>query len=140
MAVILSFVVNRTEEVPTINIEIDQADYSNDDIEVKWARLAMRYARQINEVFTIEDLKHIKEVDAHIAFSRCDQDLDEIVESGFMSEFQGLERAPVGNNMSIGFAMSVDCIDTIGGLSTPAPLYATKLYKLLLDARGQVSI
>jgi hypothetical protein len=140
MAVIIKFSVDRSEEKPLIKAEIDTKSYTNNDIEVKWARLALRYMREINKNFKFFDYAHIKDVDAYIAFSRDYDDIDEILDSGSLAEFQGLEKAPAGKNMEIGFAMSVDTIDVIGGMATPAPIAATKIYKLILDAREQVNM
>lgn len=141
MCVIIKLSVDRANDKPVIKAEIDTKDYSNNDIEVKWARLAMRYATQIRDELQIIDTKHIADVDAYIAFSRDEDELDELIEGdGDWSGYSGYESAPSGNKMAIGFGMAVDSIDVIGGMATPAPVMATSLYRLLLDAREQVAV
>lgn len=141
MCVIIKFSVQRADGTPVVKAEIDIKDYSNNDIEVKWARLAMRYATQIKEELEIIDTKHIEDVVAHIAFSRDAYELDELIEGdGDWVEYGGYESAPSGNKMAIGFAMAVDTIDIIGGMATPAPVMATSIYRLLLEAREQVIV
>lgn len=140
MSVFIEISVDRVNGVPVVKAEIDTKQYSNDDIEVKWARLALRYATKISQAMVIEDTQHIDDVRAYIAFSRDEAELDELSSSRTWSEYTGYNQAPPRNKMSIGIAMAVDNRDVLGGMATPAPVLATNLYRLLLDARDQVTV
>ena len=140
MSVFIKISVDRANGLPVVKAELDTQEYSNDDIEVKWARLAMRYANEISQTMQITDTSHIADVDAYIAFSRDEEELDELSASPTWSAYTGHEQAPFGDDMAIGFIMAIDSHDVLGGIATPAPLLATKLYRLLLDAREQVKV
>lgn len=154
MAVLLKFTVNRENEgAPKIEARIVKHDYQEDDIEVLYARLAMRYLGLIedDDELEFEDNPHIESVNSVIAFSRNNEEIEtlsaEEVFDGLNDSIDpddelSLLESPVeiDNSMAIGFKLFVETTDIIGGMATGSVVAATKVHELLIEARDNVTL
>jgi hypothetical protein len=146
MSVSINFYVNRNSEVPKIDARISRGNVPRDSIECKYAALAARYFLDIRSNFVIDDQPHIDDVTAKIVISSESdnasefdgehEDFDEHIDYDNYADDVG----EIDTSMMVGFSLEVSDIDVIGGMLTPAPVMATAVYDLLLQARSGVTL
>lgn len=142
-----------------LNIGDDFERVPESDIRVKWARLALRYARQIAEVKTLEFNPHIVDTGAVLSFTGfndCDPEDEDYDFDDFMDDDEDgadvffrvtIERmtteAPEQaseEGYAIGFNLDTgDAYQRIGGLATPSVQLAGLIHQLLLRARSRAA-
>lgn len=123
---------------PTIVVATDANGLGDNEIETKWMQLGMRYANELLEQFSIDNVDHIEDSGMTIIFSR--QPFDD---TNQLQEFSSASQS----RMSIGFALKCNYGEDgnanwnrIGGLGTPTAILAHNVYQALVSARLKVKL
>ena len=115
------------------------------DIRVKWARLAMRYIRQISEAKTLEFNPHVEDTGATLTFTGSG-DWDDFDDEYFDEDEDNFDRMSghfkfeQNAENAIGFELDTfDAYKRLGGLATPSVELAGTVHQLLLRARSRAA-
>lgn len=148
----VSVVFERDLEGRKVSATIEnEHDLPESDVRMKWARLTLRYVRQIADVATLEFNPLLEDQGARIELATTEGDLydededwdDEFEEDDWISgghfaspDSEGIEE---GGYM-IGFGLETyDARNRIGGMTTPTVVLAGTVYQQLLRARARAA-
>jgi hypothetical protein len=113
------------------------------DVRVKWARLTLRYTRQIAEATTLEFNPFIEDGGARIDFIIEDEEEYDDDDDDWMvgTPFASADTSDIGSDgYQIGFGLETyGATNRIGGLTTPSVVLASTIYQQLLKARAKAA-
>lgn len=111
-------------------------------IEVKWARLGMRYVKDLSKKVKFDSVNHIEDFGAKINFYSCIDDDMEYEDIDFDDTLLDLTVDSLTQeelDASIGMSLDLrDCHDVIGGFATPSAAMAQLVFKALEISREKV--
>jgi len=132
MPVLLKFTTSKDSNM--IKITRISGNYKEDDIEMIYSSLAMRFARELIESHNIIAQDSIESVDACIAFSRDKDEANNVfLQDIAFEDAPEFNKPPQGIANIINFRLMVESTNTIGGMASPTFVMANTIYNKMLE-------